>query len=183
MVYSMMEVDVSQPEAGDHQELQAITDRRAEVGAVREMEGLRLALRDPSSTSISTLPGTESIATTTIPAATAPFPSLVTTGPTRNTQAVPTITTTPTPIPGAQFTQTAIWYADLITFDTVASNHNLSPAAMENLRSEARAALLGENNDADMVFAKMQDRHAIWQGVVIRLEERIRKKLLEQGEQ
>lgn len=120
--------------------------------------------------------------TISVPAATALLRSLVTTGPTHDTQAAPTETTTPTPIPDTQFAQTVIWYVDLLNFDTMASNPNLSLVGMENLRSEACAASLREEHDADIVYARVQDRLAIWEGVVGRLEERI-KKLLDEGGQ
>lgn len=175
---------VSRPNAENLQETETVDDKMmVENEVVREptVREIRLALRNPPSTS--TRAQTTSTVTNT-PAATTP---VLTTGPTHAIQAVPMAAT---PLPSmmvagstrrAQAKQITIWYTDLINFDAEASNPNLSLADVQYLRSEARAAMLREKNDADQVVAKMEDRRVIWEGIVERLSQRIEVRLSDEG--
>jgi hypothetical protein len=66
-----------------------------------------------------------------------------------------------------------ILYTDIIAFSRHASNPSNSVIAFEVYRSEARSTMLREQNDAQAILARMNDRRLIWRELLARLNARI----------
>jgi hypothetical protein len=84
--------------------------------------------------------------------------------------AVVPMTEEPTESLMSRNTSVLIWYAELVTIDRLVSNSWLSRVALEAHRSEARSARQRERDEAEMVLATLQDRRAIWEGLLAILD-------------
>jgi hypothetical protein len=97
--------------------------------------------------------------TTVIPMAAVPVPPKSTVGLTQGIQGTPSI----------------ILYPDVVAFDARVSDPSLSLVAMQTYRTEARAVMLREMNEAELIVARMKDRRAIWDGIIEKLDRRIKR--------
>ncbi|KAF9782610.1 hypothetical protein BJ322DRAFT_163498 [Thelephora terrestris] len=67
-----------------------------------------------------------------------------------------------------QATPMPIYYVDIVAFDQAAANPSNSLVTLEVYRSEIRSIMLQEQNDAQAILARMNDRRLIWRGLIAR---------------
>lgn len=141
----------------------------------------------PTTTTPALITSTTPLTTTS----TAPPKTMTTTSPTTTTPKVVFKPAIPFPLivgagstRGLQFSQTTIWYPDMVKVRTKALNRSLCVVGKKALGAEVRAIMLREAQEAEGVVAKMKDRRRIWQSILKELEEdSVPHILLDGGEQ